>query len=252
MTGKQGVTLAELLIAIVISSLVVIGTARVYGAFVKQNAIQRKVASLNSEMVSSVRALEKDGLMAGYGLPGNGLQLSIAGSDDTIWIFSNESNRAKASLVSDANAADSFIIVANSSAYSVGSWVELISGSTMVYRKIKRIEASGGNKKLVFTRTNGSAFTVAATGIYYVDGVQYYLKKTTPTAFRRIKNGDTLTLATVIDSFAVVAQDSIDGSLSSQFEKTRSLVISVGGNAGTSTKPVRSRQTLRVNIRNYL
>jgi prepilin-type N-terminal cleavage/methylation domain-containing protein len=251
MTGKQGVTLVELLIAIVISSLVVIGTARVYGAFVKQNAVQRKVASLNSEMVSAIHALEKDTRMAGYGLPGNGLQMSIAGSDDTVWAFSNEPGRAKALLAVGATAGDSFAIVAPSSDYSVGSWVLLKSGSTLLYRNIKRIESSGSNKKLVFTKTLGAAFT-AGSEVYYADGVQYYLKKTPPTALCRIENGDTLTLGTVIDSFAVAAQDSIDGSLSSQFEKTRSLIISVGGNPGTSSKPMRSRETIRVNIRNYL
>jgi type II secretory pathway pseudopilin PulG len=249
---KNGISLVELLMALAIGGLVIAGLSRVYVNFTRQNAIQRNIATLMQEVVTATQLMEKDGRMAGYGLPGNGLYMNIAGSDDTICMLSNEAQRSKSSLKFDANAADSFIIVPTSTDYIPGMWVLMKSGTTMVYRCIKRIEGSGSDQKLVMTQTLGTAFSSASTDAWYADGVRYNLQKTTPPKFIRNENGHVYFLGTLIDSFAVTAKDSIDGTLTDHFENTRALIIGIGGNSGTAQKPVRMRQTMRVNIKNYM
>jgi hypothetical protein len=250
----SGTTIIELMVAMFIGSLVVMGAYQAYNFVTKSTARENEKALIQKDIVFITERLGKDIRMAGNGLPGSGIRLRLnTQASDSLGVFYNE-NLTKAKPVADIGYNDVKLFVDNCDGAKAGAYV-CIQGNEIdtIYSRISRV---GNNPTGVDTihleeRVGAGTFPIASTTIYYCKGIIYLLGLTPSDHGLTLRIDNTsLLLGKHIDTLNVVPKDQSGAILASNFDAVASLEVLVGGYIGTGSNRNMLSESITIGIRN--
>jgi len=250
---QAGVSLIELVLAITISTFLAIGAARVYVSFTKNTAQQKRNMQFQQEMTTAAKIMEDDLRMMGYGLPGNGLEVSMTGQRiDSVHVFKNEKDY-ETTLTADASSGSTTLSVLSIAGAEVDGWVCINVGSDALYRRITAKTGTTGSWQIsLATALPAGTYTVAATKIFYTPRVTYFVdRSTTPNRLVRRENTRPFYISSTVDSLKVLAMNVSDSLLTSNFGTARTMTLVMSGGGGANRAGVRADSVSAV-IRNYM
>jgi prepilin-type N-terminal cleavage/methylation domain-containing protein len=251
---EAGATLIELMVAMFIGSLVVLGAYQAYNYVTKSTARENEKALIQKDIVSMTERIGKDIRMAGNGLPGSGIRLRLnTASSDTLGIFYND-NLTKAKPAANIGYSDTKIYVDNCVGAKAGGYVCIEGvGIDTVYCKISRV---GNNSTGVDTiHLDGSVgagtFPIASTIVYYCKGILYLLGLTPSEHGLTIRvDNSSLLLGEHIDTLNIIPKNRSGTILTTNFDDVASLQVLVGGYIGTGANRNMLSESITVGVRN--
>ncbi len=244
----------ELTIGLFIASLVITGIYRTYRYITISSIRERQKAELQQEIVNVSNIIERDMRMAGYGLPGNGVDINLTEEppNHIISSFSNDSQTITRLKVG-ASSSDISIIVENASAFSINGYVCLAeTNHDTVYRRITNIGIHGNGFDTLYLSNsiNTSNFTTNAS-VHPATRVSYHLTQGSPKKIERHINGVQFTMGTKLDSIAVILKNA-GGTpvVGASIRDAQTVTVVVGGHIGEGNNRVFLSDSVEVNIRN--
>src|SRR5512133_3293476 len=252
--NASGATLIELMVAMFIGSLVVIGAYQAYNYVTKSTSRENAKALIQKDIVAITERLGKDIRMAGNGLPGSGIRLRLnTQSSDSMGVFYNH-ELTKAKPVADIGYSDVKLFVDNCVGAKAGGYVciEGISIDT-VYNRITRV---GNNSTGVDTihleeKVGAGTFPIASTTVYYCKGILYLLGATPSDEGLTVRiDNASLLLGKYIDTLNVIPRSNTGAVLGSDFDAIASMEVMVGGYIGTGANRNMLSESITIGIRN--
>lgn len=251
---NRGATLIELMVAMFIGSLVVMGAYQAYNYVTKSTSRENEKALILKDIVSMTERLGKDIRMAGNGLPGSGIRLRLnTTTSDSLGIFYND-NLTKAKPLANIGFSDLALYVDNCVGAKAGAYVCIEGvGIDTVYNRISRVgnNPTGVDTIYLEERVGAGTFPIAVTTIYYCKGILYLLG-TTPSEQGltvRIDNMSLL-LGKHIDTLSVVPKNRAGAILATNFDDVASMEVIVGGYIGTGGNRIMLSESITVGVRN--
>lgn len=262
MVGKneKGVTIVELMVTIVISSILAIGMVRLFADFGRNNvSIQRDIV-LQERVQRLNQFLERDLRVAGLNLPGNGLLIDSSSGPAciTIKIFTNDANRQTV-LTEEINLVDDTIVKVPSACGAVAKDFVCMYDSvgTPRYCYIKEVRpGAGGTEEVVITDQNFSkTFQTANTRVYFAKCIEYNLEidpnKTTNKYVVRRYGGKMFVLNhnNEVSTMQFVARNANNELVNDNLSQARTLTVNILNKLSDAEAKIIS--TIAVAIRNY-
>lgn len=244
--SNKGISLIELMIAIVVAGIVATVAFRAFSRFSAQTAEQQRIAVTQDRLTRMTQLLEKDIRMTGYGLPGNGLHVwdNTAGNDSVAFYASETPTTTQLAL--ETSAGGDTICVDDDKGAVVGQGVCLEDGDTVVYRKIAGFKFGDpcGDKVIIDPSLPSHVFEVDSTTVYFADRVSYRVRS--GTLLRKRNGSGSSDMGGTIDALTVYALNDSSDTLTANFDSTRVLALSV-----ESTERGIS-ETVKAILRNFL
>ena len=179
---SDGMTLLELMLTVVISTIFATGVYRIYGSFAKNNVKIQKDIVLQEKIQRSSNILEKDIRMAGLQLPGSGIDIdTMQGSK--LFIFKNDNNTHTLLVDSIKNQGDTSICVSDDCNVRVGDFLCL---HDLNYQTIQYYRIRSRNKSPSLTVPDTInidspglkyMYNKAQTRVYFASAVRYQIEK---------------------------------------------------------------------------
>lgn len=257
MKNQNGMTVMELLIAVMLTAILAIGTMGMFDSFTRGNVALKKGVELQEGFSRANQILERDIRMAGYNLPGNGLRLSIASENSKmIQIFQNRKSK-KTALAAFALTNDSTLLINDDFNDLSHSWICLhVKDSNVTH--YYPVAFIGHNTigvdtvKLALAHLTRS-WDTANTEVFFPECITFGIENTSHgrTFVRRFKN-KTYFISSDFDTVKVVPKDLNGNLLAANYENTRTITIYLKKKMKTVTgqdQLVSNR--VEINIRNY-
>jgi hypothetical protein len=247
--GSVGASLVELAIAMVVGSVVLSTAFQAQRYFSLSAARERDKTFLQQDIMAAGEVIGHDIRMGGYGLPGRGIDVQAgAVSNDQLIIYVNDSLR-QTTLLSDVNATDSILRVANADGIQPHQWI-CLAGSDTVYREIILVKSSSCPDTICLSATLGHGpFTTSNTIAYYASRICYSSDNATQ-KLTRFRNGISMVLSCRISSLQVTPKDA-DGSISAApYHNARTITVIIGGTVGKGSSSVLQWQNLEFALKN--
>ncbi|MBD3420247.1 MAG: hypothetical protein GF398_09045 [Chitinivibrionales bacterium] len=246
----RGITVIELLVAIVIAAVVTSGALYAYRNFTQQQHKQKARAELETQLQRIRLFVEKDLRMAGYGLSGNGLLLSKeTGSPDMLTILSNQSateTQVNSGLSENRLSFDLW----QAEGIEAGTWMQ-IDGSEILYRRIESITfiEDEGYRVVLNEAIPENVAIIAGDQVKFYDGVKYWVNAESAVMYRQ---DNTLTQTFEgIENFGVVPWDASGTDVSGEVGKARTVDVSFSGDIAWKDQSFELSEDISVNLRNY-
>ena len=211
MKKNNGITLLELLLSIVVSSLLMIGIGGLYVSFMKSNMKMNKLLTLRRQFAYANQLLERDIRMAGFNLPGNGI--IVNSGVNNMFLLKNEEG-LQTRLSQGADIGDNYILVANGYPGDVfiDDWVCLYDSTSdkMEYlRIINEPELNSGSYILSFgSEVLQKTWDISNTDVYFAKAVRYSVDGTEPdVAFVRSTPQRDFKISKDIKEFVIIPLD---------------------------------------------
>jgi len=250
----SGTTLIELMVAMFIGSLVVIGAYQAYNYVTKSTARENEKALILKDIVAITERLGKDIRMSGNGLPGSGIRLQLnTNTSDSLGIFYND-NLTKAKPVANISYSDIKLYVDNCVGAKAGAYVCIEGiGIDTVYNRITGVgnNPSGVDTIYLEEKVGAGTFPIASTNIYYCKGILYLLGVTSPDEGLTVRiDKASLLLGKYIDTLNVIPKSNTGAILVSNFDAIASMEVLVGGYIGTGSNRNMLSESITIGIRN--
>jgi prepilin-type N-terminal cleavage/methylation domain-containing protein len=240
--GNHGISLIELLIGMVVAAIVISGAYRGYRYFVIHNARQAGISELQTTLTAVSQVIESDIRMAGYGIPGNGLELidEETGNDQvTLYINYDESATV---LTCDAIDGDTVLLVAGLSGARPDGWVMLKDPGKELHCRIGAI-LSDENKIKLASALSGGAFPYETTEVFYESRIKYSVEND---GLVRTVNATPRLLARGIQNMEISVKNA-NGQVCTAGEQVRMLAMTLG----SSVRQAAVARTMEVTLRNF-
>ncbi|MFP4013141.1 MAG: PilW family protein [Chitinispirillaceae bacterium] len=244
-SGEKGITLVELLVAMVLVSLVLVGIFRLQRDISMKGDRESNKAVLHKDITTAAQMLEKDIRSAGYGIPGNGVSISEQSGNDRLSILVNLDQK-KATLTSEVKASDTRIAVAAESGIVGGDWIDLYSGANHSVVKVLEVK-KGVVDTLVL---NGSAGVDVAAGstLGHAEEMGYFIGDGGG-LYKMKKGRDILISGNMVElNFAAFDNDGVE--LSGDLTDAVSVRFIIKGRVGKGKAAYESEETTQVFLRN--
>ncbi len=251
--NKSGVTLVELMVTIVVSSLLTFSIARAYSVFASGNSSLRRWIEFQEHLIRSSRFIEKDIRMAGLNLPGNGIRPVIADENNhKLYIFTNNDNK-KTVLSSTASPGDSILFV-NDDRGVLANQCVCLCGNDTVYYQIARVghNETGIDTIAIADSVLSEEWHSSDTELFFAQGIHYAVEEINggSSLVRRTYNR-AFEISTEIEKIEVVPKDQDGSELSNNFSLTRSITITFKKNLQTLIGEQLVSSNCEANIRNF-
>ncbi len=250
----SGATLIELMVAMFIGSLVVMGAYQAYNYVTKSTARENEKALIQKDIVTITERLGKDIRMAGNGLPGNGIRVALyTDKSDTLELFyNNELTGAKpaANILYD----DVKLFAANCVGAKADGYI-CIAGRSVdtIYRQISRVgnNASGVDTIHLDGKVGAGTFLIDSTMLHYCDRIAYEIQTVDGEGTLVLsKNAMGVPLGSKIDTMNITPKNKAGTVLTGGFENTSLIEVLVGGYIGKGANRNMLSETMQVGIRN--
>jgi prepilin-type N-terminal cleavage/methylation domain-containing protein len=250
----SGTTLIELMVAVFIGSLVVMGAYQAYNYVTKSTARENEKALIQKDIVAVTERLGKDIRMAGNGLPGSGVRLRLhTNKSDSMGIFYNH-ELTKAKPVANIGYSDLRLFVDNCVGARVGAYICISGvGIDTVYNRITRVGNNPTGVDTIYLEelVGAGTFPVASTMIYYCKGILYLLGTTGTDEGLTVRiDNASIPLGKYIDTLNVMPKSKTGAILLSDFDAIASMDILVGGYIGTGANRNMLSESITIGIRN--
>ncbi|NLD94860.1 MAG: prepilin-type N-terminal cleavage/methylation domain-containing protein [Fibrobacter sp.] len=250
----SGATLIELMVAMFIGSLVVMGAYQAYNYVTKSTARENEKALIQKDIVTITERLGKDIRMAGNGLPGNGIRVALyTDKSDTLELFYNL-ELTGANPVADILYDDVKLFAANCLGAKAGGYI-CITGQSIdtIYKQISRVgnNASGEDTIYLSSKVGAGTFPKGVTKLHYCDRIAYEIQTADGEGTLVLsKNAIGVPLGSKIDTMNITPKNKAGTALTSGFENTSLIEVLVGGYIGKGANRNMLSETIQVGIRN--
>lgn len=176
---ENGYTLVELLIVALITSLIILGTLKIYTYLSRNNSAIKTSLQVQQDLNLACKFIEKDIQMSGYKVPGNGIISNTSVSENhNIHIFSNK-KEISTELSFDIYKGDKVLKVNEALEADKSMWICLSSENSTVYYPIKNIKLSSSKPDTVILDTLLEMdWKSEKTTIHFVEHVFYQIEST--------------------------------------------------------------------------
>ncbi|MBN1982752.1 MAG: prepilin-type N-terminal cleavage/methylation domain-containing protein [Chitinivibrionales bacterium] len=260
MRNAHGLTFLELVLAITISAILMMGMSRTFIAFIKNNNTikgdivqQERIQRLNHFM-------EKDLREAGLNLPGNGIAIETnkGVKEATIKIFSNEQSKRTMLAAAATLPQDTIVQVTDDCQAQSGDWLclhDLSSTDYFYIKEVRRHAAPDIDSLYITKQTINKTYSQNASEVYFADCVEYSLETdqydNNKRSFIRWKNQRSFVFNcnNEVTSMEIVARDSNNAVLTGDFNRACLLTVNLQKPLNQATNKIVS--SIAVAIRNF-
>ena len=264
MKHNKGFTLLELLLSIFATSLLISAIGGLYVSYMKSNMKMKELLTLRRQFAYANQLLEKDIHMAGFNLPGNGIQIDIATIDHTMFLLKNEQG-LQTRLFQSAGTGDTYIFAADAinvfSNVVSNDWVCLYNSTSGTIEYLEIINdpepQTDGSWRVSFgLEALDNSWDFNNTDVYFAKAVRYSVDGTEPeVAFVRSTPQNDFKISKDITKLVITPRDSIGMDLTGFFPGADDRIRRVGIELikpipDNTDNPISS--SVEVSIRNFL
>lgn len=243
--SKKGITLVELLVAMVLVSLVLVGVFRLQRDISMKGDRETNKALLHKDITTAAQMIEKDIRSAGYGIPGNGVGISSQSGNDQLSILVNL-DKKQAEVASQVDATHTRIAVVSPSGIVGGDWIDLYSGAN--HNVVKVLEVKRGVADTLVLNGSAGVDVAAGSTVGHAEEMRYYIGD--EGGLYKLKKGNGVLISSNIIEldFAAFDQDGVE--LSGDLTDAVSVRFNIKGRVGEGKAAYESQETTQVFLRN--
>jgi hypothetical protein len=247
--NSRGTSLVELATALFITSVIVLGVYKLYRFVDVSTTREKQKAELQRDIITVNNIIEHDIRMAGWGLPGNGVNNNVVDTaNDDLSCFSNEQQR-ETRLYQQANPADMQVVVDDANDFYTDAYICL---DTTCYRRITRIGMNSGSgpDTISLSRSVYNATYPAGKTVYPATRFAYRVGNNPTPRLQRVRNNVTVDIGGKLDSILVTLKDSAGNPVGASVEDAALVSVVIGGHIGKDGNRVFLAESTEINIRN--
>lgn len=249
--NRLGTSLIELAVGMLIGSIVISSAYKTYQYVTVSVNRENAKARLQHDITTMSNFLERDIRMAGLGLPGNGVSVTLQDTaSDKLHIFQNELCE-ETTLTNIAQPANRKITVVTAMHAKSGDWI-CLAGPDTIYREIGRIGKKTGGPDTIhlIARVVSGPFYPTATRVLPAQRIEYHVKTSPKTQLSRNWEGADVALGQHLDSLDIILKDKLGAPLAGPASGATFLTVVFGGYVGKNANRIFMAESTDVNIRN--
>lgn len=251
--NKKAYTMVELLIVVIIFSLIIIGSLKIYTYLTRNNQAIKTALQVQQDLVLACKFLEKDIHMTGYALPGNGVVADLdSTSNHKIHFFSNK-NHLSSKLTYDAFTNEMVIKVDEAQGADSTMWICLHDDDKLVYYPIQKIRFSATDPDTVTLDTLLDAdWEADETEIHFAEHIFYQVEDTKDgRALVRNRAQGEFVPGNLISQLDITLTDDSSNVETTPYNDARTVTAIIGAPCSDAHGDRVITEMLSVNIRNY-